>query len=54
MGTVGADLSVIEFSMGANVVVDWTPLSQFNPPVLTAKGLTDMGAGVLEAVRMVK
>lgn len=48
------DIAVVEFNDGARVVCDWVPLSQFQAPVLEARGMTAMGEGGNLAIDMVK
>jgi uncharacterized protein YegL len=48
------DIAVVEFNDGARVVCDWVPLSQFEAPVLEARGMTAMGEGGNLAIDMVK
>ena len=48
------DIAVIEFNSTVRVVQDFTPLSEFQPINLTAKGLTAMGAGINLAIDKVK
>ena len=48
------DIAVVEFNSTARVVCDWTPLSQFQAPQLSADGMTAMGEGGMLAIDMVK
>ncbi len=48
------DIAIIEFNDTANVVQDFTPLTQMQPVTLVASGYTSMGAGINLAIDKVK
>lgn len=48
------EVAIITFDSNVNVVQDFVTADQFNPPILTAQGLTTMGAGIHKALDMVQ
>jgi uncharacterized protein YegL len=48
------EVAIITFDSHVNVVQDFVTADQFNPPILTAQGLTTMGAGIHKALDMVQ
>jgi uncharacterized protein YegL len=48
------DIAIVEFNSGVNVIHNFAPLDQLNPPHLTALGLTAMGAGVRKAIELIE
>jgi uncharacterized protein YegL len=48
------EVAIITFDSHINVVQDFVTADQFNPPILTAQGLTTMGAGIHKALDMVQ
>lgn len=47
------EVAVVTFDSTVNVVQDFITADQFNPPILTAQGLTTMGAGIHKALDMI-
>ncbi len=48
------EVAIITFDSNVNIVQDFVTADQFNPPILTAQGLTTMGAGIHKALDMVQ
>ncbi|GFH42320.1 hypothetical protein Hs30E_08710 [Lactococcus hodotermopsidis] len=48
------DVAIVEFNDHARVVQDFLPIASMTGPTLSAGGLTHMGEGIKEAVRLVK
>jgi uncharacterized protein YegL len=48
------EVAIITFDSNVNVVQDFVTADQFNPPLLTAQGLTTMGAGIHRALDMIQ
>ena len=48
------EVAIITFDTNVNIVQDFVTADQFNPPILTAQGLTTMGAGIHKALDMVE
>jgi uncharacterized protein YegL len=48
------EVAIITFDSNVNIVQDFVTADQFNPPILTAQGLTTMGAGIHKALDMVE
>lgn len=48
------EIAIVSFDSHINVVQDFVIADQFNPPILTAQGLTSMGAGIHKALDMVQ
>lgn len=48
------EVAIITFDSHINVVQDFVTADQFNPPILTAQGLTTMGAAIHKALDMVQ
>ena len=44
------EVAIITFDSDVNIVQDFVTADQFNPPILTAQGLTTMGAGINKAL----
>jgi uncharacterized protein YegL len=44
------EVAIITFDSTASIVQDFVTADQFNPPILTAQGLTTMGAGIHKAL----
>ncbi|MEA5582398.1 VWA domain-containing protein [Nodularia harveyana UHCC-0300] len=48
------EVAIITFDSNVNIVQDFVTADQFNPPILTAQGLTTMGSGIHKALDMVQ
>lgn len=48
------EVAIVTFDSHVNVVQDFVTADQFNPPILTAQGLTTMGMGIHKALDMVQ
>ncbi|MEA5504059.1 VWA domain-containing protein [Halotia wernerae UHCC 0503] len=48
------EVAIVTFDSHVNVVQDFVTADQFNPPILTAQGLTTMGSGIHKALDMVQ
>ncbi len=48
------EVAIVTFDSNVNIVQDFVTADQFNPPILTAQGLTTMGAGIHKALDMVQ
>lgn len=48
------EVAIITFDSNINIVQDFVTADQFNPPILTAQGLTTMGSGIHKALDMVQ
>jgi len=48
------EVAVITFDSNINVVQDFITADRFNPPILTAQGLTIMGAGINQALDLIQ
>jgi uncharacterized protein YegL len=48
------EVAIITFDSHINVVQDFVTADQFNPPILTAQGLTTMGAGIHKALDIIQ
>jgi uncharacterized protein YegL len=48
------EVAIVTFDTEVNVVQDFVTADQFNPPRLTAQGLTTMGAGIHKALDMIQ
>ena len=48
------EVAIVTFDSQVNIVQDFVTADQFNPPILTAQGLTTMGAGIHRALDMVE
>ncbi|BAY68446.1 hypothetical protein NIES23_12320 [Trichormus variabilis NIES-23] len=48
------EIAIVTFDSHINVIQDFVTADQFNPPILTAQGLTSMGAGIHKALDMVQ
>lgn len=47
------DVAIISFDNSVKVVQDFVTVDRFNPPTLTAQGLTSMGAAIQKALDMI-
>ena len=48
------EVAIITFDSNVNVVQDFVTADQFNPPILTAKGLTIMGSAIHKALDIIQ
>ncbi len=48
------EVAIITFDSHVNVVQDFVTADQFNPPILTAQGLTNMGSGINKALDLIQ
>ncbi|PLZ57041.1 hypothetical protein CBP15_05785 [Fischerella thermalis WC442] len=48
------EVAIVTFDSHINVVQDFVTADQFNPPILTAQGLTNMGAGIHKALDLIQ
>ncbi|MDF5718168.1 MAG: VWA domain-containing protein [Rhizonema sp. NSF051] len=48
------EVAIITFDSHINVVQDFVTADQFSPPMLTAQGLTTMGAGIHKALDLIQ
>jgi uncharacterized protein YegL len=48
------EVAIVTFDSHVNVVQDFVTADQFNPPILTAQGLTTMGAGIHKALDIIQ
>ncbi|WP_082803698.1 MULTISPECIES: VWA domain-containing protein [unclassified Anabaena] len=48
------EIAIVTFDSHINVIQDFVTADQFQPPILTAQGLTSMGAGIHKALDMVQ
>lgn len=48
------EVAIITFDSNVNVVQDFVTADQFNPPILTAQGLTTMGSGINKALDIIQ
>jgi uncharacterized protein YegL len=48
------EVAIVTFDSNVNVVQDFVTADQFNPPILTAQGLTTMGSGIHKALDMIQ
>ncbi|MEC4817469.1 MAG: VWA domain-containing protein [Scytonema sp. PMC 1069.18] len=48
------EVAIVTFDSNVNVVQDFVTADQFSPPILTAQGLTSMGAGIHKALDMIQ
>jgi uncharacterized protein YegL len=48
------EIAVITFDSSVNVVQDFVTADQFNPPILTAQGLTIMGSAIHRALDIIQ
>lgn len=48
------EVAIVTFDSHVNVVQDFVTADQFNPPILTAQGLTTMGAGIHKALDLLQ
>lgn len=47
------EVAIVTFDSHINVVQDFVTADQFNPPMLSAQGLTNMGAGIHKALDLI-
>lgn len=48
------EVSIVTFDSNINVVQDFVTADEFTPPILTAQGLTTMGAGIHKSLDMIQ
>ncbi|MBD2138567.1 VWA domain-containing protein [Anabaena sp. FACHB-1237] len=48
------EVAIVTFDSHVNVVQDFVTADQFNPPILTAQGLTNMGSGIHKALDIIQ
>ncbi|KST66470.1 MULTISPECIES: vWA domain-containing protein [Mastigocoleus] len=48
------EVAIITFDSNVNVVQDFVTADQFNPPILTAQGLTTMGSGINKSLDIIQ
>ncbi|KAB8314558.1 VWA domain-containing protein [Tolypothrix campylonemoides VB511288] len=48
------EVAIVTFDSHVNVVQDFVTADQFSPPILTAQGLTTMGAGIHKALDLLQ
>ena len=48
------EVSIVTFDSNINVVQDFVTADQFTPPILTAQGLTNMGAGIHKSLDLIQ
>ncbi|MEM7726904.1 MAG: VWA domain-containing protein [Cyanobacteria bacterium P01_A01_bin.45] len=48
------EVAVVTFDSSINIVQDFVTADQFNPPILTAQGLTSMGYGINKALDIIQ
>ena len=48
------EVAIITFDSNVDVVQDFVTADQFNPPILTAQGLTTMGSGINKALDIIQ
>jgi uncharacterized protein YegL len=48
------EVAIVTFDSNVNVVQDFVTADQFNPPILTAQGLTTMGSGINKALDLIQ
>ncbi len=48
------EVSIVTFDRNINVVQDFVTADQFTPPILTAQGLTTMGAGIHKSLDLIQ
>ncbi len=48
------EVAIVTFDSHVNVVQDFVTVDQFTPPILTAQGLTTMGAGINKALEIIQ
>ncbi|KYC35968.1 hypothetical protein WA1_48730 [Scytonema hofmannii PCC 7110] len=48
------EVAIVTFDSQVNVIQDFVTADQFNPPMLTAQGLTTMGSGIHKALDMIQ
>jgi uncharacterized protein YegL len=49
-----AEIAVVTFGTGVNVIHDFSSIEEFEPPTLFAGGLTPMGEAILKAIDLVE
>ena len=48
------EVAIVTFDSYVNVVQDFVTVDQFTPPILTAQGLTTMGAGINKSLEIIQ
>ncbi len=48
------EVAIVTFDSQVNIIQDFVTADQFNPPILTAQGLTTMGSGIHRALDMIQ
>jgi len=48
------EVAIVTFDSHVNVVQDFVTVDQFTPPILTAQGLTTMGAGINKSLEIIQ
>lgn len=48
------EVAIVTFDSHVNVVQDFVTVNQFTPPILTAQGLTTMGAGINKSLEIIQ
>ncbi len=48
------EVAIVTFDSAVNVVQDFVTADQFQPPILTAQGLTNMGSGIHKSLDMIQ
>ncbi len=48
------EVAIVTFDSAVNVVQDFVTADQFQPPILTAQGLTNMGSGINKSLDMIQ
>ena len=48
------EVAIVTFDSSVNVVQDFVTADQFQPPILTAQGLTNMGSGINKSLDMIQ
>ncbi|MCJ8280064.1 MAG: VWA domain-containing protein [Rivularia sp. ALOHA_DT_140] len=54
LASSGVEVSIVTFDSNINVVQDFVTADQFTPPILTAQGLTTMGAGIHKSLDLIQ
>lgn len=48
------EVAIVTFDSSVNIVQDFVTADQFQPPILTAQGLTNMGSGINKSLDMIQ
>ncbi len=48
------EVAIVTFDSAVNIVQDFVTADQFQPPILTAQGLTNMGSGINKSLDMIQ